>query len=454
MKKQKANQIGRTVLKQFQAAKLPAHKKRALHVHIALHPMSVLVLLCMGVLLVSFTLNAVADSYLVTAIVPAPPLTQPAIIVSPTNGVVTGTQVIAVGGTCPAGSYVDLFDNSRFVGAAVCNSGTFTIGVDLVQGSNQLQAQDYNITNSPGPASAAVSVMYVPGAPEQSGSSSVPQAIVTIGQLVVTQVDTGVPYQPTSTMTVSIHPTFAGIAPPLSRVVVTVNPGKNCTATANAQGYWKCTASGLAAGQHTVSVAGTTPLDGQLVFSAFSITAQPDYIPVAPPLTPLILSSSYSYTTYIVGQTVTYTVSISGGQVPYAMVVSWGDGGVDLSLRQSAGTFTFTHTYGWIKAPRATKTVLVEAIDTAGQSAMLQLDTVVRNPAYSGAIANITRTTGLWGVFNALRPWLWLLWPGYLIVLLLVFSFWLGEHQEMIQVRKKRRLAAMRGKRRRTPAHR
>jgi hypothetical protein len=47
---------------------LRAH--RPLHRHIALHPINIFALLCVGVLLVTFTLNAVADSYIVTAVVP------------------------------------------------------------------------------------------------------------------------------------------------------------------------------------------------------------------------------------------------------------------------------------------------------------------------------------------------------------------------------------------------
>jgi hypothetical protein len=86
MKKQKSHQSGRDVHKKPRITKTGAIRVQPWHVHIALHPMSVLALLCVGVLLVSFTLNALADSYQVTAVVPAPPLTEPAIITSPVDG--------------------------------------------------------------------------------------------------------------------------------------------------------------------------------------------------------------------------------------------------------------------------------------------------------------------------------------------------------------------------------
>ena len=454
MKKQKT-QSGRAVLKQLQNTKLAVPKKRKLHVHIALHPMSILLVLCMGVLLVSFTLNAVADSYLVTAIVPAAPLTEPAKLLSPPDGTITGTQGIVAGGTCPADSYVDLFDNGHFVGAAICSaSGTFGIGVTMVQGTNQLRAQDYNITNDPGPVSSPITITYVPGAPQLPDGKFSLGAVV-VGQLVVTQVDTNIAYQPDTKLQISSHPAFAGVAPPLADITVAVNASQACVTTASVQGYWTCTVAGVATGTHAVDVSADSPGGAHLTFPTFNVTVPNPPLPpatfVAPPIPPLQVSSSYSYSVHNVGQPVSYTIGISGGRGPYAVMVSWGDGNSQLLLRMGEGTFSVSHTYGWIDSKKSIKTMHIQVIDTAGQSATLQFDSVIRNPAIHSAIANITKSTGLWGLFERLRPWLWLLWPGYIVVVLLIFSFWLGEHQEMMFVRQKRRLAALKG--RSTPAH-
>lgn len=455
MKKQKANQSGRAILKQLQNTKLPVRKKRAIHVHIALHPMSILALLCMGVLLVSFTMNALADSYTVTAIIPAPPLASPATVTSLPNNVETGSQTIAVTGACPANSYVDLLDNGRFTGEAMCTSGAFRIGLVLVPGVNRLQVQDYNITNDPGPTSGIITITYVPGGSQLSGASTETTPVYSLSQLVVTQVDDNVPYKPTGTLTVDSKPTISGVAPPHSRVFVAISSRPyTCTTTADTLGYWSCSIAGLPAGEHTVDITATTPEGVQLIFPPFKIVVSAMPSAAASAIPPLFLSSSYSYSVHNVGQIVTYAVSIVGGHLPYAFVVNWGDGTTELSLRENAGTFNLSHTYGWVNAPRTTKRVQVQAVSADGQSALLQLDTILRNPAYSGAIANITRSSGLWGVFDALRPWLWLLWPGYLIIVLLVISFWLGEHEELLLIRKRRRLAAMKGKRRQAHVHR
>jgi hypothetical protein len=455
MKKQKSRLTGRAVFKQLQSTKIAAHQKRPLHVHVALHPLSILALLCMGVLLVSFTINALADSYQVTAVIPAPPLTSPAVITNLANGVQTGEQIIGVSGTCPDASYIDLSDNGRFAGEAMCSSGAFRIGVELTEGNNRLQVQDYNITNAPGPVSPAVNVVYVPGAAIPVGSGGGTVFIGGIGQLVVTEVDTGVPFRAGSTPTVSTKPSFAGIAPPRAHVTVSVQSRPyTCTTDADALGFWSCTVPSLPVGTHAVDVAATTLAGVQMSFPEFNISVAANPVIVVPPLTPLILSSSYSYNAHNVGQSVDYTFSVAGGRGPYAVVISWGDGAEDLAIHQTAGTYTVSHTYGWINSTISTKRVQIRAIDSAGQGALLQLDTVIRNPAFHSAIAGITKSSGLWGFFEALQPWLWLLWPGYLVVLLLVFSFWLGEYQEMIQSRKKRRMAALKGKHRHAQAQR
>jgi hypothetical protein len=122
---------------------------------------------------------------------------------------------------------------------------------------------------------------------------------------------------------------------------------------------------------------------------------------------------------------------VIGGQAPFAYTVLWGDGQSSTIVRQDANDFTVSHRYGWINASQKLQTVKIQAIDTVGQASALQFSVPLRNPAYHSVAVNATRRVGLWGAFSALRPWLWLLWPGYAIILLLVVSFWLGEREEI-----------------------
>jgi hypothetical protein len=139
-----------------------SHPSRPVHKRILLHPASVVVLLIFGVVIVGSTIPANADSFLVSAEVPAPQLTQPAVITTPTDGSTLTDSAITVSGTCPDNSYVDLSDNSIFVGVSQCTNQTFSVDVDLVTNLNQLLPQDYNITNSAGPSSTDVNVYYEP----------------------------------------------------------------------------------------------------------------------------------------------------------------------------------------------------------------------------------------------------------------------------------------------------
>jgi hypothetical protein len=444
------------------ATRKAVRRAQPIHKRIALHPINGLVLLCIGVLLASFTLNTMALSYTVNASLSAPVLTQPAVITSPSDGDQESVQSITVSGTCPNNSYVNLTDNGVFVGASNCAAGgTFQIGVALSSGTNVLVTQDYNVTNSPGPTSPSISVTYTPPNPPDNnggGSSSSPSSANTapspISQLTstsstatptglyVTQVDLTIPYiSQDLTPIVSFRPTFTGIAVPYSYVVVLVHSNYfTCTTYANAQGYWSCTMpNDLPAATHTVNITAKTPQGKDLTYPPFTIHVISSNPPNAPIPSPYHLTSSYTYTQHLISQPVTYTIHPTGGRAPYAYTVDWGDGKSQTIIRQTGDDFTISHTYGWINALTATRIIKVQGIDAAGQVGTLQLPAALRNPAYHSVIAGITKSGGLWGLFNDVRPWLWILWPGYVIIVLLVFSFWLGEREELIRITSKKR---------------
>ena len=146
----------------------PAHKR------VLLHPISLFGLLCVGVLLANITWHSLAATIHTTAKVQAPALTDPAVITSPADGTTVSSAPITVSGTCPADSYVKLFRNNLFSGVATCDSGTFSIQTDLFVGVNKLEAQDYNVTDDPGPAGTPIFVTYTPPSPPP-GTTPTPQ---------------------------------------------------------------------------------------------------------------------------------------------------------------------------------------------------------------------------------------------------------------------------------------
>jgi hypothetical protein len=72
--------------------------------------------------------------------------------------------------------------------------------------------------------------------------------------------------------------------------------------------------------------------------------------------------------------------------------------------------------------------VKIAAVDTKGDFSSLQVDTVLRNP---GFVASTASSNGS-GFLSKVKPWLTVLWPGYIVIVLMVFSFWLGERQETL----------------------
>ena len=113
-----------------------------------------------ALLVVGFTSSVRAESYEVFARVDAPLPTSPAVITSPTDQQHVTTSPITITGTCGDATYVSLFRNDIFVGAGACDSGSFSIQTDLIEGANQLQARVYNSTDNEGPLGPIITVYY------------------------------------------------------------------------------------------------------------------------------------------------------------------------------------------------------------------------------------------------------------------------------------------------------
>jgi hypothetical protein len=155
----------------YSKLKLSQHKHTGRlrpHEHTSYVPLFVLVLF-VGVILLQFSLVSLAaaspgpqaGSVGLTGIMPAKPPTTAAVITSPSNNQHFTTSPVAVSGTCPTDTVVEIFKNDIFGGSASCtDSGTFSLSVDLLYGQNNLVARVYDSLNQAGPDSNTVTVFY------------------------------------------------------------------------------------------------------------------------------------------------------------------------------------------------------------------------------------------------------------------------------------------------------
>ncbi len=91
------------------------------------------------------------------------PPSQAAEILYPENNKITKVALLEVSGTCPSETLVAIYNNGIFTGSTTCTiGGEFAITIQLLEGINTLQAQNYDGMNQPGPLSPQVSITYQP----------------------------------------------------------------------------------------------------------------------------------------------------------------------------------------------------------------------------------------------------------------------------------------------------
>ena len=320
-------------------------RRRPVHKKILLHPSTIFVLIIFGGWLIFSSLRVSASSFTVTATVPAPLLTAPAVITSPADQSHFTTEPITVSGTCPLVSYVELYDNGGFSGVVNCSSGgTFSLQTQLVSGTNVLSAEVFNITDNEGPTSPNVTVYYTP------------------------------PTQPVTTT----QPTMP-----------------------------------------TKPVVKTSPLTSTQSF---------------------VLRSSFSYQINAINQVIPIPLTIVGGTAPYGLTINWGNGQVSTAVRSSSGTFQISHSYSQANGLQYYQ-ITIQAVDSAGQSAFIQVMTVVRGKAVAVAATAKPNKPSL---LTTIHHWLWLVWVFYLMIILMILSYWLGERDEYKKLRR-RQIKALRG---------
>lgn len=92
--------------------------------------------------------------------IPSKPPTQAPTISTPTNGQSFTQTPITVAGLCPRGLLIKVFANNVFVGSVMCDSGSYTILVDLFAGQNDIVARAYDAFDQAGPDSNIVKVTF------------------------------------------------------------------------------------------------------------------------------------------------------------------------------------------------------------------------------------------------------------------------------------------------------
>jgi hypothetical protein len=83
-----------------------------------------------------------------------------ATITTPGNGATFSTTPITVSGLCPKGLLVKVFSNNVFVGSIQCDTGSYSLQIDLFSGQNELVARVYDALDQAGPDSNTVTVTY------------------------------------------------------------------------------------------------------------------------------------------------------------------------------------------------------------------------------------------------------------------------------------------------------
>jgi hypothetical protein len=334
--------------------------KRPLYKRILLHPVSLFGLLIIGVLIIGLTLFSSADSYGVSASVSAKALSSSATITFPSDSATIVSTPINVTGSCPLNSYVDLIRNGSFSGVSSCSANqTFSIATDLSPGVNQLQAQDYNITNQAGPASPAITITYDAPLPPPEPA-------------------------PTSTKSGQLSP--------------------------------------------DANYAGSN-LPSKIVIPHYDDSGHGS----------LLLSSQYSYQSFDTGHEYNWNMNLSGGTPPYFLTIDWGDNTSSNLVFNNDPAFVVSHSYN----SSGDYNIMAQTVDADGVKVILQLTAAVkiRNIASTtqGVISSLN-TPGESGVVTSGKHWLGLIWSSYLIIMLMVISFWLGEREEYLSIVKRRRL--------------
>jgi hypothetical protein len=165
------------------------------------------------------------------------------------------------------------------------------------------------------------------------------------------------------------------------------------------------------------------------------------YVPAAPGTTgndgtpseqagPLLLWSDYRFSVFTAKSSFTWKMSFQSGKPPFSVKVNWGDGSDSGFSIANHDEFEINHTYdrpGYY-------TVFITGKDALGKETHLQLLALIKLPGALGTIGSIISGKGDSQAPPLNFRWLLVAWPAYLVIALMVLSFWLGERREYLQL--------------------
>ncbi len=121
------------------------------------------------------------------------------------------------------------------------------------------------------------------------------------------------------------------------------------------------------------------------------------------------------------GEETDWTVQVAGGRAPYAISWDWGDGRSDIASLADTGGYYARHIF----TKPGTYPVIIKVSDADGRTAFLQLFAIV-DDASTGAAAGLSSGDP----WLNLPPWMLVAWPLYVLIVMMLLSFWLGERYE------------------------
>lgn len=135
-----------------------------------------------------------------------------------------------------------------------------------------------------------------------------------------------------------------------------------------------------------------------------------------------IITSDSVYKGTVPGKSLSWQIHIEGGVAPFAFNIEWGDGQTELLSRSASGDFTIQHTYDHAGGYKGGYVVTVNGVDAEGTKAILQVVAIVNNPVGTLAPTQVTPPSSWWRLLVA--------WPLWLVLVLMLISFWLGERRQ------------------------
>lgn len=161
----------------------------------------------------------------------------------------------------------------------------------------------------------------------------------------------------------------------------------------------------------------------------------PPGAPARPPANspPFIIKTEFRFVGYFTGQTGRWRLELGGGTPPYAINADWGDGTNSVISKNRPGEIIIQHKYETpALGPRNSYTVKITGSDSEDNKASLEFFVIVNSKNLPELVADTIPTA---------RPpennWLWIAWPAYAVIILMLISYYLGEREELLKLKKK-----------------